>query len=122
MNNSGIGHIAQLTSLRVLLLPSSSDLTNDGVAKLVALEDLRTLRLGGAKLTSAIFGDLKKLSNLEHLEIISPNVDGRELLQIGALSNLKTLRVGRTAITSRDVISLRKQLPNVDAGFTRRRP
>lgn len=70
---------------------NETDITNESIKLLTGLEYLKELRIKGCRLDNACIIDLNKITSLEllHLKNTTITIDG--ILQLKALTNLKTL-------------------------------
>ena len=85
---SGLGHLAGLPRLEMLSLHECRGVTDDIVEPLLALPGLKQVRLSGTRVTDAIYPGLSRLSGLEGIDL------------------------NGTAVSSKMVERLRRQLPN----------
>ena len=120
INDSGIEHLKELTSLETLVLPSgrisgritdkgmkalsglsslkslraeSNAITHQGVKELVGLSDLRELSLAGPGITNASAGLLSTLHRLEELSLNDCAITDQGMKHIAEIKSLKSLHL-----------------------------
>ncbi|MCH7726988.1 MAG: hypothetical protein IH991_10970, partial [Planctomycetes bacterium] len=89
-------HLVQLRalpSLRVLDFNANQNVTDMGYLFLQSLPELRTLNLGGTRITNAGLVNLKKLKKLETLHLWLTTISDEGLLHLTKLPNLKMLKL-----------------------------
>jgi uncharacterized protein (TIGR02996 family) len=105
--------LRQMTGMRSLLLGHSS-ITDEGLAYLDGLKELRRLDLHWCeKLTGAGLHHLLVLTNLTHLDLSGTRVGVADLQRLGALPSLRLLEFGRRTIPADELASLQQSLPGV---------
>jgi len=81
----------EFTKLEMLTVANNRDITEAGTIEVKKLKSLRTLRLGGSKVTDMDLKHIKELSNLQYLDISATQVTDAGLKELKALKDLKSL-------------------------------
>ncbi|MEO1616431.1 MAG: hypothetical protein AAFV88_11315, partial [Planctomycetota bacterium] len=106
----GLAKLAECESLQILNLPhagsssgtgtaSDGSLTNEGLAVLATLPDLRLLRLGGGDLDAESADVIAELKSLRQLHLIGVPIDDRGLRKLASLPKLQSLYLDDAAVT-----------------------
>jgi len=117
VSDKGLNHLNKMTKLKKLSLhmsPVSNETevlkslkkfqfleylylkpaTDKGIAHVAQLTELRSLDIGGNKLTDAGLSQLAKIKSLEELDLQGEHITDAGMGHIGELTNLKSLRFG----------------------------
>jgi uncharacterized membrane protein/mono/diheme cytochrome c family protein len=86
---------------------------NKAMAGISELKNLRRLSLAGASINDSAFVYIKRLTELEFLNVTGTGVTADGLAQLLSLKKLRSLYVYETSIDSLQVASLRAKLPGV---------
>ena len=124
MGDAGFAAIAKITTLKELRTWHTYQ-TEAANAMIAGLPNLSSLMLGQRlpgqsrplSLTDESLATIAKRKSLESLEIGESRFSLEALRQLGALPNLKKLKITRTEISAEDVEVLRTDLPNVKIDF-----
>lgn len=124
MGDAGFAAIAKITTLKELRTWHTYQ-TEAANAMIAGLPNLSSLMLGQRlpgqsrplSLTDESLATIAKRKSLESLEIGESRFSLEALRQLGALPNLKKLKITRTEISAEDVEVLRTDLPNVTIDF-----
>lgn len=124
MGDAGFAAIAKITMLKELRTWHTYQ-TEAANAMIAGLPNLNSLMLGQRlpgqsrplSLTGESLATIAKMESLESLEIGESRFSLEALRQLGALPNLKKLKITRTEISAEDVEVLRTDLPNVKIDF-----
>jgi uncharacterized protein (TIGR02996 family) len=105
--------LRHLTGMRALLLAHSS-ITDEGLASLGGLKELRRLDLHCCEqLTDAALDHLLPLPNLTHLDLSGTRITVADLKRLRALPALRLLELGPRKVPQAPLRSLQKALPRV---------
>ena len=111
VGDAGATHIAKLIQLKCLALDRTK-ITDEGVHALAPLKQLRILNLHQTPITDSSLTTIAQFSELESLSLSAcPAIQSASFLQLRALTNLRSLRVGKQ-ITEEDLSELKLALPN----------
>ncbi len=105
ITNSGYAPLGQLKQVEKLLIRTQGfrrppvQLTDDGLAFLGEMENLRSLCINDALITGVGLTCLTSLRHLKSLDVRSTNFDDNGLSCIASLSGLTTLHVWQTRVT-----------------------
>jgi hypothetical protein len=123
-NDEGMAAVAKLSGLKEFRTWHTGA-TDEGVKKLKALKNLKSLYLGQrltykppacpSDETLAILADMK---SLESLQLDEARLTFTALQQLKQLSALKALTLGGIDISKEDVERLKRELPGVKIGWT----
>jgi hypothetical protein len=98
VTDAGLEHVGKLTSLEELALVGDrmsdaglAHLTDKGVARLAALDQLVSLSIDSSNLTVAAVNSLKPLSHLKSLDMYRGLTHGNAVLDISTLTGLESL-------------------------------
>lgn len=120
MTDTSADTIKNFVALEELSLPST--FTDDGVKKLVGVKKLKTLYIGGARLTDAAVSAIAlNMPDLEHLELGTPSgtdITDAVVADLVKLTKLKRLGLSGSKLTESGVKVLREKLP--DCTITRK--
>jgi hypothetical protein len=124
MGDAGFAAIAKITTLKELRTWHTYQ-TEAGNAFITSLPNLSSLMLGQRlpgqdrplSLTDESLATITKMKSLESLEIGESRFSLEALRQLGALPNLKKLKITRTEISTEEVEALRSALPEVQIDF-----
>ncbi|MBC8873467.1 MAG: hypothetical protein H8E44_28855 [Planctomycetes bacterium] len=90
---------------------SYNHLSQDAIATVGELIDLKALILSGTDLSDATIGALRRLKKLEVLHIEdNAQLSVKGLAQLDTLPKLRLVRAGNTSVTAKDIPSLRRVL------------
>ncbi len=110
---------AQLASLAPIapqvfwLNLAGTRITDNGLAALEPLRNLRKLHLERTPITDSGLAHLKGLTNLGYLNLYSTGVSDAGLAQLAALKNLRQLYLWETKVTPAGVEELKKAIPTL---------
>ncbi|MGH9552829.1 MAG: leucine-rich repeat domain-containing protein [Terriglobales bacterium] len=108
LNDAGISHIAHLSALEELWMPSADATDQTMTAVIAKLPDLRSLSLEGTMITSANTKVLSKLNKLNFLSLSFTRINDATMKDIENLTDLRSLQLRHTFITTDGVKLLRK--------------
>jgi len=114
LSDTGIAHVAEMTSLRHLRL-EGVPVGDEGINALQCRPELISLLLAGSAVTDAGVPSLAQLPQLRTLDLTGCNVSATGLSHLSNATSLEELRVecNESELTSRDVEQLRSELPGV---------
>jgi hypothetical protein len=92
---------------------AGTKVTDNGLAALEPLKNLRKLHLEKTAITDAGLAHLKGLTNLGYLNLYSTAVTDAGIAQLSGLKNLKELYLWETKVTPAGVEELKKSIPGV---------
>jgi len=109
-----LAHLKGLHSLQRLQMSCIVKVTDEGLANLAGLSELRSLYLGFSEITDRGLVHLKRLQNLEKLAFstIKANITDAGLEHLKGLNRLRELRLGAARVTEAGVTELQNALPN----------
>ena len=113
IGDAGIAHLADLESLRFLLL-GETQVSDQGLASLASHYELQTLRLDSTAITDRGLVHLKQLQELRSLSLNHTAVTSAGLVHLGELKQLQTLNLENTKVTDAGLVHL-KGLANLDS-------
>ncbi len=120
ITDAGLKDISTLENLRTLKVPLS-DITDAGLRHLRTLRDLRQLDLSATAITGAGLEALQGLTHLTDLSLIFAHpFEGRSLRFVGALHSLTSVNLRETWISDAHIGELAqlKNLKSLDVGRT----
>ncbi len=114
VTDRGLKHIAVLSHLQKLYIGGSPPhgITDEGVAQLRTLEDLRELRLVSDRVSDRGVEQLSKLPRLEILFLDYSRMTDEGLKHLQRAKKLRYLSVKETKVTAAGVARLQQALPN----------
>jgi hypothetical protein len=128
VTDAGLPSLTALQSLKTLLL-DATEVSDGGLKSVQQLRHLRILSLVHNKVTDKGLPSIATLAELESLELGEDRrITAAGLSQLTPLKNLKVLDVGNTAITAKDLGTIRSllvKMPSIkciqviDTSFTR---
>jgi|GEM_PF-444391 len=93
ITDAGVEHISKMTGLVELVL-QNTDATNAGIAKLVALKNLRLLNLQRTSyMTDDALAVIAKMPSIQYLEVLYNNIGNDALKHIGQMKQLRSLDI-----------------------------
>lgn len=107
IDDTGLAEIQHLRRLRFLSI-RNSNVTERGLAHLVALAALTQLDVEHTKISRAGIAELPKLSNLRHLSVSGSGADDAALADVSALTKLETLSLLNTRVTGAGLAAIRR--------------
>ncbi len=107
LNNQGLENVARNGSLRALRA-SYTNITDDGLKLVAALQQLRSLDLAAVDLTDAGMPHLNRLPELRELNISYGRFSDKGLAALGSMTTLQRLEVARTRATDAAMQTLAK--------------
>jgi Leucine-rich repeat (LRR) protein len=123
-NDDGMAAVAKLTGLKEIRTWHAG-FTDDGVKKLKAMKNLKSLYLGQRLTYKApvcpsdeTIGILTEIKSLEALQLDEARLTFTALKQLEQLPALKKLTLGGIDISKEDVERLKKELPNLKVEWT----
>lgn len=100
IGDKGIEQISKMTTLKVLLVDDCKNLTEKGLSKLRALENMRLLSLRGTGVSDRTVKELLTMKKLSMLYVSkSPLITDKTIDYVLKMPNLMSLRIGQTKIT-----------------------
>lgn len=105
LTDNVIASIKQLRNLRSLDL-SDTAVTGRGLAQLAKLPHLKRLVLAGTRITDAALNELGQLQQLEELDLSRTRIQGFGFARMGSLRNLEKLRLVEADVTSQGLSHL----------------
>jgi hypothetical protein len=112
LTDTGLAKIAALNNVVSLNLRDTK-ITSAGLVHLKSLVTLRRLHLERTKIDDAGVAHLKGLINLEYLNLYSTNVTDKSLGHLANLKNLTQLYVWQTKVSDKGVAKLKQALPGL---------
>ena len=100
-------HIGRLRRLEKLILGRNPGVTDDGMASLRALVNLKELYLGGSPIGDAGLAQLKSLSSLLALGLDGTFVSDAGLVHLEGMSGLRVISLSRTGISDAGLVHLK---------------
>ena len=95
VSDAALAHVAQLSTLRILKLEYSDQLTDKGLTATVGLSQLSELDLAFVPVTDLSFESLAQLKSLKKLYLYGTLISDQGLQRLPELSELEVLYVGR---------------------------
>jgi len=113
--DQGMESVGQMTGLEELIIFPAREITDDGVAHLGKLRNLRIILLSQAKLTDAGLRTLGSLPNLEEIMVDGQGFSDEGLTALRGLAHLKVLSLGggQDRVTEVGRRKLQALLPNL---------
>ena len=91
----GLGHLAEIPRVQELDLYSATRITNDGIAVLKRLPNLRKLNIAHVQVTDAGLAHLKAIKTLESLRLLDRDITDAGLRHLAELLRLRELDLPR---------------------------
>jgi hypothetical protein len=107
----GLKHVARLSKLRMLLF-GESEITDEDLSHLEALQDLEQLALRKTKIRGEGLGYLVGLPNLHSLDLSENPLTDSAIEPLAKMSQLKELRIIDTKLSEESLSKLKRALPN----------
>jgi hypothetical protein len=105
-SDAGLVHLQTLTNLEYLIL--NERITDEGLAHLNGLKQLKSLSLGQTKVTGVGFARLAGLSHLSEIDLTNSQANDAGLKEICGHVQLQTLKLGNTRMTDEGAVHLRR--------------
>lgn len=120
IGDSHLVHLKPVATQIAWLNLANTKITDDGLAQLEELKNLRRLHLEKTAIGDAGLAHLKGLSELRYLNLYGTKVTDAGLANLKGLANLEKLYLWQTAVTDAGAADLQKALPNlqIDRGWT----
>ncbi|HVY91098.1 MAG TPA: hypothetical protein VHA14_00060, partial [Bryobacteraceae bacterium] len=117
--DEGMAGLANLKNLRVLMLRDTL-VTDDGLKYLKDLTNLEVLDLSGTKVSNKGIEYLRNLKSMRRLNLLGATADDSAMDILSGMPRLQVLNLYRTRITNSGVAKLEslKQLTDVDLRYT----
>lgn len=112
IGDHGLKNLGAAAGLRELNLYYAEQITDEGVAGIKGLRELRILNLRGTKITDTTLEHLAGMTKLESLDIGFAQVGDSGLERLAGLENLRELTIGGNKLTDIGLLPLR-QLPRL---------
>jgi hypothetical protein len=113
LSDEALAAIADLSDLRMLNL-SNSGVDDESIAVVAELSQLRTLDLSMTSVTDAGLGHVGAATSLRRLRLNHTAVTDQGLESLAALTNLQTLDVEGTSVTEAGAQRLKTRLPHCE--------
>lgn len=92
---------------------AGTKITDNGLAVVELLQNLRKLHLEKTQITDTGISHLKGLTNLRYLNLYSTGISDAGIAQLSGLKNLKELYLWETKVTPAGVEQLQKTIPDL---------
>jgi len=124
IGDSHLVHLKPVAEQVVWLNLAETKITDDGLAVLAELKNLRRLHLEKTGITDKALQHIAKLPDLQYLNIYGTNVTDAGLLQLAQMKKLEKLYLWQTKTTDNGVKALAGALPDVriDTGYKPPKP
>lgn len=109
LTDQGMASLARLSQLKKLSLPPQT--TDAGLSHLSALVNLRELEIDESQITDAGLVHLAKLQALENLSVMDTGLTDAAVPHLAALKNLSTLSLEKTRITPQGKERIKQSYP-----------
>ena len=113
ITDAQLGTLAPVAQQVFWLNLAGTKITDDGLARLEPLKNLRKLHLEKTAISDAGIAHLKGLTNLEYLNLYSTKVGDAGIAELSGLKNLKELYLWESKVTPAGVGELKKAIPGV---------
>ena len=113
LSDDGLAHLAGMTQMKRLNL-WREQITDAGAAHLAGMINMEWLNVDNTQLTDAGLESFNNMKKLKFLHLGSTAVSDAGLVHLEHLTSLEDLKVTRTAVTAEGVEQLKEKLPNTE--------